>query len=91
MFFSAKQWPGSSTVRVPTGTAVNVTCGPPTALYCRMSGPSGEESRYVGQCWVHIKSVGSQHLSVWTCWSVTTESTAEVQYTVHLHTYQGIT
>ncbi|XP_003247204.1 uncharacterized protein LOC100574655 isoform X2 [Acyrthosiphon pisum] len=84
----AKQWPKSNTIRVPVGTAVNVTCGPPKAFYCRMSGPSGEVSRHKGQCWVHVKSVGSHHLDVWTCWSVTAESAAEVQYTVRLHAYR---
>ncbi|XP_025405352.1 uncharacterized protein LOC112679677 [Sipha flava] len=84
----ARQRPGSSTIRVPLGAAVNVTCGPPTAFYCRMSGPSGETSAHAGQCRVHIKSVGSHHLDTWTCWSATTESAAEVQYTVRLHAYR---
>lgn len=87
--FTAKQWPKSSTIRVTVGTAVNVTCGPPKAFYCRMSGPSGEVSIHKGQCWVQIKSVGSHHLDVWTCWSVTAESAAEVQYTLRLHAYRG--
>jgi hypothetical protein len=87
--FAARQRPGSSTIRVPLGAAVNVTCGPPTAFYCRMSGPSGETSAHAGQCRVHIKSVGSHHLDTWTCWSATTESAAEVQYTVRLHAYRG--
>ncbi|XP_027842158.2 uncharacterized protein LOC114123400 isoform X1 [Aphis gossypii] len=84
----AKQWPRSTTIRVPVGTAVNVTCGPPKAFYCRMSGPSGEVSRHKGQCWVYVKSVGSHHQDVWTCWSVTAESAAEVQYTLRLHAYR---
>ncbi|XP_025200389.1 uncharacterized protein LOC112598207 isoform X3 [Melanaphis sacchari] len=84
----AKQWPRSTTIRVPVGTAVNVTCGPPKAFYCRMSGPSGEVSRHKGQCWVHVKSVGSHHQDVWTCWSVTAESAVEVQYTLRLHAYR---
>lgn len=87
--FTAKQWPRSTTIRVPVGTAVNVTCGPPKAFYCRMSGPSGEVSRHKGQCWVYVKSVGSHHQDVWTCWSVTAESAAEVQYTLRLHAYRG--
>ncbi|VVC39788.1 Immunoglobulin subtype,Immunoglobulin-like domain,Immunoglobulin-like fold [Cinara cedri] len=85
---NAKPWPRTSTVRVPLGTAVNVTCGPPTAFYCRMTGPSGEVSSHPGQCWVHVKSVGSHHLNAWTCWSVTPDSAAEVQYTVNLHSYR---
>lgn len=76
-------------MRVPVGTAVNVTCGPPTAVYCRMSSPSGEVSRRPGQCWTHVKSVGSHHLDAWACWSMTTDSATEIQYTVHLHAYRG--
>lgn len=74
---------------MPVGSAVNVTCGPPSAFYCRMAGPSGETSRRAGQCWTYVKSVGSQHLDAWTCWSATTESAAEMRYTVRLHTYRG--
>ncbi|XP_050433825.1 uncharacterized protein LOC126841405 [Adelges cooleyi] len=84
----AKKWPKEIVLKVPVGTAQNVTCGPPSALHCRMSSPSGDVSRHFGQCTERVKSVGSHHVNTWTCWSVTAESAAEVQYSVQLQAYR---
>ncbi|XP_050546788.1 uncharacterized protein LOC126908602 isoform X2 [Daktulosphaira vitifoliae] len=83
-----KTWPRSIFIKVPIGTTQNITCGPQSALHCRMFSPTGQVSRHSGQCSERVKSVGSHHVNTWTCWAVTAESAAEVQYFVQLHVYQ---